>query len=293
MFLTCPGVFWVLLIAATLTTAGVEMLNRETNPRVLIRRKTEALRASLNRPELISAYDTAGGEQSKVTILRSGLLRPLKMLFRSPIVFLLALYMSVVYGLLYLLFTTITGVFQGSYGWHPEICGLAYIGVGLGFFLGLATVAKISDATVIRMTKANNGVFEPEMRLPACVIFAMFIPITFFWYGWAAEYHVHWIVPILGLMPFGFGMIGIFMPIQTYLIDSFPDFAASALAALTASRSLFGALLPLAAPSMYSKLGLGWGNSVLGFIALGLIPVPALMFKFGGKIRKNYPIQLS
>jgi len=48
--------------------------------------------------------------------------------------------MAVVYGLLYLLFTTITGVFISSYGWSPEICGLAYMGVGLGFFLSLALV---------------------------------------------------------------------------------------------------------------------------------------------------------
>lgn len=183
-------------------------------------------------------------------------------------------------------------MFQGSYGWNPDICGLAYVGVGLGFLLGLATVARLSDATVIRMTKANNGVFEPEMRLPSCVFFAMFIPVTFFWYGWAAKYQVFWIVPILGLVPFGFGMIGIFMPIQTYIIDSFPEFAASAIAALTTSRSLLGALLPLAAPSMYAKLGLGWGNSLLGFIAIAMIPAPALIYKFGGRIRKNHPIKL-
>jgi MFS family permease len=183
-------------------------------------------------------------------------------------------------------------VFQGSYGWNPDICGLAYVGVGLGFLLGLATVARLSDATVIRMTKANNGVFEPEMRLTSCVFFAMFVPVTFFWYGWAAEYQVFWIVPILGLVPFGFGMIGIFMPIQTYIIDSFPEFAASAIAALTTSRSLLGALLPLAAPSMYAKLGLGWGNSLLGFIAIAMIPAPALIYKFGGRIRKNHPIKL-
>ena len=217
---------------------------------------------------------------------------PLRMLFLSPIVFILSFYMSVVYGLLYLLFTTITGVFQGQYNWSPEICGLAFIGVGLGFFLSLALVAKLSDATVVRMTRANNGIFEPEMRLPACVFFAFFIPITFFWYGWAADKKVQWIVPILGLAPFGFGMIGIFMPIQTYLIDAFPEFAASSLAALTASRSLFGALLPLAAPKMYAKLGLGWGNSTLGFIAIALIPAPALIYKYGEQIRKNHPIKL-
>jgi hypothetical protein len=71
-------------------------------------------------------------------------------------------------------------VFQDSYGWNPDICGLAYVGVGLGFLIGLALVARLSDATVIRMTKANNGIFEPEMRLPSCVFFAMFVPITFF-----------------------------------------------------------------------------------------------------------------
>lgn len=108
--------------------------------------------------------------------------------------------MAVTYGILYLIFTTITSVFVDSYGFDPEICGLVYIGLGIGFFSGLVVVAKISDATVIRMTKANNGVFEPEMRLPACIFFACCIPITFFWYGWTTEKHVHWIVPIIGLI---------------------------------------------------------------------------------------------
>jgi MFS family permease len=164
--------------------------------------------------------------------------------------------------------------------------------MGFGFLAGLIAVAKLSDATVIRMTKANNDVFEPEMRLPACIFFACFVPVSFFWYGWAAEYKVFWLVPVLGLAPFGVGMIGIFIPIQTYMIDSFPMFAASAVAALTASRSLFGALLPLAGPTMYESLGLGWGNSILGFIAIALIPAPGLIYKFGGKIRKEHPIKL-
>jgi ABC-type nitrate/sulfonate/bicarbonate transport system permease component len=87
-------------------------------------------------------------------------------------------------------------------------------------------------------------------------------------------------------------MMGIFAPIQTYLIDSFPRYAASAVAGLTAIRCLFGAVLPLAGPSMYESLGLGWGNSLLGFIAVGMIPFPALIYKYGGMIRKKYPVKL-
>ncbi|KAF4628097.1 hypothetical protein G7Y89_g10054 [Cudoniella acicularis] len=285
-------VFWILLIAGASVTIGIELFTRETNPRVLVHRKVKRLSKELNRTDLVSCYDTHGPAHSASHILINGMIRPLKMLFLSPIIFLLSLYMAVVYGLLYLLFTTITEVFISTYGWQPDICGLAYIGLGIGFFSGLLVVSKISDPTVVRMTKANNGVFEPEMRLPACIFFAFFIPISFFWYGWTADKDVHWIVPIIGLIPFGFGMMGIFIPIQTYTIDSFPSFAASGVAALTVSRSLFGAFLPLAGPSMYASLGLGWGNSVLGFIAIGLIPAPLLIYRYGGKIRKEYPVKL-
>ena len=118
------------------------------------------------------------------------------------------------------------------------------------------------------------------------------IPISFFWYGWTADKAIHWIVPIIALFPFGFGFIGIFSPIQAYLIDSFPMYAASAVAALMVSRSLLGALLPLAGPTLYQTLGLGWGNSLLGFVALAMVPAPYYLWKFGGSIRKNYPIRL-
>ena len=89
----------------------------------------------------------------------------------------------------------------------------------------------------------------------------------------------------------GFGLIGIFVPIQTYLIDSFPQYAASAVAGLTFLRYLFGAILPLAGHSMYESLGLGWGNSLLGFIAIAMIPFPALIYKYGGKIRNDYHVE--
>lgn len=71
--------------------------------------------------------------------------------------------------------------------------GLAYLGIGVGNFLGIAFVAKTSDATIVKLAKRNKGKYEPEMRLPLCVFFGSLIPISFFWYGWTAYYRVHWI----------------------------------------------------------------------------------------------------
>ena len=98
------------------------------------------------------------------------------------------------------------------------MCGLAYLGVGFGFVIGVIAVAKTSDPTVLRLTAANGGVYEPEMRLAPCVFFGLFVPISFFWYGWSAEKQVHWVVPIIGLLPFGIGAMGVMACIQVRFI---------------------------------------------------------------------------
>jgi hypothetical protein len=78
----------------------------------------------------------------------------------------------------------------------------------------------------------------------------------------------------------------------TYMVDAFSTYAASALAANTVLRSLCGALLPLAGRKMYATLGLGWGNSLLAFIALAMCPLPVLFYIYGARIRTRFPVKL-
>jgi hypothetical protein len=77
------------------------------------------------------------------------------------------------------------------------------------------------------------------------------------------------------------------MPATTYLVDAYTIHAASVSAAATVFRSLLGSLLPLAGNSMYDALGVGWGTSLLGFIAVAFIPVPVIFWKFGERIRNS------
>ncbi|EXA29113.1 hypothetical protein FOVG_19345 [Fusarium oxysporum f. sp. pisi HDV247] len=107
-----------------------------------------------------------------------------------------------------------------------------------------------------------------------------------FWYGWSADAKTHWIVPIMGSTFVGIGFIFIMMPSMVYLVDCFgPEAAASALAAHTVLRSIAGAFLPLAGPKMYESLGYGWGNSLLGFLALAMVPIPWYFMLYGEKMR--------
>lgn len=78
------------------------------------------------------------------------------------------------------------------------------------------------------------------------------------------------------------------MCVQNYLLDTYPRYAASVTAALAVLRSLAGALLPLGGLEMYNALGLGWGNSLLGFISVGLVPIPLVFYLFGERIRGRF-----
>ena len=133
---------------------------------------------------------------------------------------------------------------------------------------------------------------KPEYRLPLLWPGAIMVPIGLLLYGWTAQYRVHWIVPILGTALLGAGMIGAFMPIGVYLVDAYTIYAASAMAANTVLRSLGGAFLPLAGRDMYNALGLGWGNALLAFIALGMSPMIWFFLKYGERIRTHPKYQL-
>ncbi|PQE10896.1 MFS multidrug transporter protein [Rutstroemia sp. NJR-2017a WRK4] len=286
--------YWVLLAACGVLSIFYVIVGKESSAHVIVRKKTIALCTETGNPDFISAYDAKKPPAALKlkAVIFTGIARPFRMMFSSPILPMLGLWMSFVFGLVYLLLTSIAEVFESTYGFSIEIASLAYLGLGLGFFLGMFTVAKTSDPTIISLTNKNDGVYQPEFRLRNGLFFAFFIPGSFFWYGWSTYYRVHWIVPMLGLVPFGFGTMGVFAGIQTYYIDTGKQYAASAMAGLTAIRCLFAAFMPLAGPSLYANLGLGWGNSVLGFIGLALFPAPFFIFKYGAKLRERYPVRV-
>ncbi|KAI3316846.1 putative MFS multidrug transporter [Xylariaceae sp. AK1471] len=288
-------VYWLLLILGGLTLMLQVFVSRETNLRVILARKHAFEGRSQrwwHRLDWYGPVQIADTDVHKGFNLTQSMLRPWKFIFTSPITGIICLYSGFVYGLLYLLLTTISSVFVQNYHWSIGISGLAYIGIGLGFILGVVAIGSTSDRIMAKHTKLNNNVAVPEVRLKICVYFSFLIPISFLWYGWSTDKHAFWLAPITGLVCFGLGMIGIFLPVQTYMIDAFPEYAASSTAALASSRNVVGTFLPLAGPYLYKAIGLGWGNTLLAGVALVLIPAPYLIAKYGGKLRLKYPIKI-
>lgn len=257
----------------------------ETYPTVLLERKAKKLRKETGNQNLRAPSELSG--RSPGRILWLNLIRPTKMLLYSPIVFGLSLYIAVVYGYLYIMFSTMTPVFGEQYGIKNGNIGLVFLGLGLGQVIGLVMFASTSDRGLKKRAARNGGVMKPEFRLPFLLHTSFFVPAGLLLYGWSAEYKVHWIVPITGTCLISIGMLCTFMPIANYLVDSYTLFSASAIGANTVFRSLGGAFLPLAGRRLFSSLGLGWGSTLLAFIALAFVPFIWFLKKYAEMLRTD------
>ena len=95
----------------------------------------------------------------------------------------MSLYMAIVYGFLYLLFTTFTFVFEENYHFSPSIVGLVYIALGIGNFIGLAILGGTSDRIAKRLAlKDGTKEIKPEYRLPPLIYAGPLIPVGLFIY---------------------------------------------------------------------------------------------------------------
>lgn len=62
-------------------------------------------------------------------------------------------------------------------------------------------------------------------------------------------------------------------------------FAASAIAANTFMRSMFGGVFPLFATFMFNGMGIQWASTLLGCVAAVLVPMPVIFYLYGKRIR--------
>jgi len=219
-------------------------------------------------------------------LFRVALSRPWILLFKEPIVLITSLYLAIVYGTLYMMFSAFPIVFQENRGWTEGIGGLAFLGVAAGILVGIGLAAH-GNKRYIRAMHEHGGIAPPEARLQPAMVGSIALPIGLFWFAWTNNAEIHWIVAIVASALFGFGLVLVFLGIMNYLIDSYTIFAASVLAASSVLRSLFAAVFPLFTTYMYRGLGIHWASSIPAFLALACAPFPFLFYKYGARIRER------
>lgn len=213
---------------------------------------------------------------------RDNLVRPWVMLFTEPIVWAFSIYMAFLYGIMTLSLVAYPIVYTELRKFSTAKSALGYVGLAIGMAIPTILSPFLNRAHSRFVRKLGP---LPEARLPLQIGFSWLIPMGLFWFAWTAGPPIPAAVGVISGVPFGIGLLTAFLDIAAYLTDCYGHYGASALAANGLLCRLFGAAFPLFAEKLYQNLGVGWGTSLLGFIAAGMAPVPWIFYKFGPTLR--------
>ena len=107
--------------------------------------------------------------------------------FTEPILVLLTLHQSFIYGVMYLFYQSYPIAFGEVRGWSTSIASLPLLGIIAGVFVGTAVVVFYTQTYFKRKVEASGGKFEPEDRLPLMIFGGCLVPAGLFWYAWTSD----------------------------------------------------------------------------------------------------------
>ncbi|KAI9695997.1 MAG: Cercosporin MFS transporter ctb4 [Bogoriella megaspora] len=207
---------------------------------VLLARRAKRLRHMTRNWALRAKFEET--ETNLKDLADRYLQRPAKMLVLEPILLLISIYMSFVFGLTYLFFLAYPMSFALERGWHPTQAGLPLLSILLGVIGGGALIAF---TTRTRLAPNPQEGRPQETRLLLMMLGAILLPVGMFWFAWTSSPKLNPWPQIVAGIPIGFGIILINMQGLNYIIDCYLINANSAIAANTCLRSLFAAGFPL------------------------------------------------
>jgi hypothetical protein len=101
------------------------------------------------------------------------------MLFSELILFILVLYISIVYSVLYLALEAFPISFEEQRGWSPGVSSLPFIGMLVGFLLG-AVILMYHNYWFYAPRVRKEGRLPPEARLPPMMLGSVLLAIGLF-----------------------------------------------------------------------------------------------------------------
>ncbi|KAI9668781.1 MAG: hypothetical protein M1831_000850 [Alyxoria varia] len=272
---------WLTLIMASTFGAIGFFVIPETSAARILQDRARDLRYSTKNWALHAKADESRTDAKAIAFIY--LLRPFRMIVQEPILLLMTLYMSFVYGMLYLFFEAYPIAFVEIRGWSLGTGALPFAAFIAGVAIGSSAIAYSTAYHFAPSYKANDNRSVPEERLPPMIFGGVLLPVGLFWFAWTSDPGIHWISQVLASAVISIGCITSFWQGMNYIIDCYGFYSNSAIAVNTFIRSIAGAGFPLFAPAMYHNLGVDWATSVLGFLTLAFAPMPVLFYIYGAR----------
>ncbi|KAE9372684.1 MFS general substrate transporter [Stipitochalara longipes BDJ] len=205
----------------------------------------------------------------------------------EPVIAVLGGYLVLLYSLLFSFLSGFDFIFKQTYNLSDGLTGTCFASIALGA-TAFTLLAPGFYSLARRKTEHVQGAsIKPEFRLWPAILTAPLLPIALFWLGWTNYASISIWSGLGACFVFGIVLIAIYVSSYEYIIDSYGEHAAVALASITMVRYLIAGGIVMAARPMYEGIGVHWTMTLLACIAVILAPAPLLFWKYGSRLRKK------
>ncbi|CZS99165.1 probable benomyl/methotrexate resistance protein [Rhynchosporium agropyri] len=274
---------WITLILSGLILTLVVLFQPETFAPILLKWKATHLRKITGDDRYVAEVEIRA--ESFWKRLTHALYRPFLLTVREPIVILFALYLTVVYIILFTFLDGYTYIFGDTYGFSEGITGLAFLGIAIGLCFASLLLPLIQILQPYKKLMVRKQGCPPEKRLWFAMFGAPAVPISLLWMGWTNYPSISYWSGLVSSVLFGYGILCIFISSYQYIIDTYEIYAAGALASLTLIRYIAAGGMTVVGIPFYQNVGVHWTLTILACISALMVPVPYIFYSCGSTIR--------
>lgn len=283
---------WVTLILCGVVSIYAAVLLRETSHNRILMRRAARLRRETGNMNFRARAEMASLDPR--ILLRRYCTKPVRMFVQEPILIVMTVYLTLVYGTLYLSYQLFPKAFQLR-GWSKPTATLPFISVGLGVLsaLGLFSFFTMtwykerwlaSQKTETEESEITSPPkIPPEYRLPPMILGALILPPSLLWFGWSGN--THWTSQLLACFFIGMALQVIFISGIVYIVDTYLVNTVSAISIHVMVRSLVSAVFPIVEGPMYQSLGINWSATLLAGLSTVIMVSPIVFMIYGSRIR--------
>ncbi|OTA98123.1 hypothetical protein M426DRAFT_17734 [Hypoxylon sp. CI-4A] len=266
----------------------------ETRTTIVMGEVANKARKTKRNPNLYGPNEIVEKKLDAREVLRV-MLRPFKMFFTEPIVFVLSLLSGFSDAIVFMMVQSY-GFAYYPWGFTPVQTGLAFIPIGLGYVFTFACYYFIIKKNVrLREKNPGNEHAQYESRLQWLLVFCLGLPVGLLVFGFTTSYFttpIHWAPSMFGGFLIGIGNFAIYLATIDYVLRAYGPYAASATGGNGWARDfLAGILTPYAIPMyvtvLYEKLSVFLASIILIAIAAFLCASVYVIYFYGSWLRRH------
>ncbi|KAK8123677.1 MFS general substrate transporter [Apiospora kogelbergensis] len=275
-----PYLSFTSLLYASLTLAALVFVP-ETCARKILKKQNDIEEDDIEgwwRPSVLYATTRE--------LIWGGVVQPLQMLVRDPIVIMCSIYLALNYAIVFQFFISGPLLLRNKYGFTFVQTSLAFFGMLVGALVSLTSNIIVDFVSTRKGPRDAVGKPRVENKLLTSLVGGLILSSALFAVGFTVNARGNVKLVFTGIVILTWGTMDILVSLVTYVSDAYSrQHAMTALTVMAFARYFSAGIMPVFAVNLAENVPTKTLFAAFGGLTTIMLPVPFVLFYFGERLR--------